>query len=88
MGYTSVPVDVTQTPYCLPNAYTLPQNISTLEFIVGTEPVKACKTPTTVQSVPIPSVIGMTQATAETALRDAGFYVEVQVEASTQPPGP
>jgi penicillin-binding protein 1A len=87
VGYTSMAVDVTQTPYCLPNAYTLPQNISTLEFIVGTEPVKACKTPSSVQSVPIPSVIGMAQATAEAALRDTGFYVEVRVEPSTQPPG-
>ena len=87
VGYTSVAVDVTQTPYCLPNAYTLPQNITTLEFIVGTEPVRACKSPTSVQSVPIPSVIGMTQETAEAALLEAGFYVQTMTEPSTQPPG-
>ena len=52
VGYVSVAVDVTQSPYCLPNAYTLPQNIDTLQFIEGTEPTEMCTTPTTVQSCP------------------------------------
>ena len=77
VGYVSVAVDVTQDPTCLPNAYTLPQNIDTLEFISGTEPTKTCSTPNKVQSVPVPSVIGMDQASAEAALEEAGFYVEV-----------
>ena len=58
VGYVSVTVDVTQDPACLPNAYTLPQNIETLQFIAGTEPTKSCSTPNKVQSVPVPSVIG------------------------------
>ena len=49
VGYVSVAVDVTQDPYCLPNPYTLPQNIDDLEFIAGTEPTKTCTTPTTLQ---------------------------------------
>jgi penicillin-binding protein 1A len=87
VGYLSIPVDVTQSPYCLPNAYTLPQNIDTLRFIQGTEPTKVCTTPTSVQSVAVPSVIGLDQASAELALEEAGFYVSVRVEASTQPAG-
>jgi hypothetical protein len=87
VGYLSVPVDVTQSPYCLPNAYTLPQNIDTLSFIQGTEPTQVCTSPTSVQSVSVPSVIGLDQASAEIALEQAGFYVSVRVETSTQPAG-
>jgi membrane peptidoglycan carboxypeptidase len=87
VGYLSISVDVTQTPYCLPNAYTLPQNIEPLQFIEGTEPTQVCMTPTKVQSVPVPSVIGLDQSTAEQALEESGFYLDVRVEASTQPPG-
>ena len=64
---------MTQDPTCLPNAYTLPQNIDTLQFIAGTEPTKTCSTPNKVQSVPVPSVIGMDQASAEAALEEAGL---------------
>ena len=35
---SSVAVDVTQHPYCLPNAYTLPMDVEVLHFIAGTEP--------------------------------------------------
>ncbi|HET6712147.1 MAG TPA: transglycosylase domain-containing protein [Actinomycetota bacterium] len=87
VGYLSVSVDVSQSPYCLPNAYTLPQNIDTLQFIEGTEPTEVCTSPTRVQSVPVPSVIGLDQASAALALEDAGFYVAVRVEPSTQPAG-
>ncbi|HWC69560.1 MAG TPA: transglycosylase domain-containing protein [Actinomycetota bacterium] len=87
VGYVSIAVDVTQTPYCLPNAYTLPQDIGTLQFIEGTEPTRVCTSPTRVQSVPVPSVIGLDQGSAEVALEEAGFYVDVRVEPSTQPPG-
>ena len=79
--------DVSQSPYCLPNAYTLPQNIDTLQFIEGTEPTEVCTSPTRVQSVPVPSVIGLDQASAALALEDAGF-VEVRVEPSTHLPAP
>lgn len=87
VDYVAVAVDVTQSPYCLPNQFTLPQNIQTLEFIAGTEPTQVCTTPTSLQSVLVPSVVGLSQAAAMTLLGDAGFYVKVLVEASTQPPG-
>jgi penicillin-binding protein 1A len=85
--YVSVAVDITQDPYCLPNAYTLPQNTETLQFIVGTEPILTCTTPTELQSVAVPSVIGLSQAAAMALLEQAGFYVNVQIAVSTQPPG-
>jgi penicillin-binding protein 1A len=85
--YVSVAVDVTQDPYCLPNAYTLPQNIETLQFILGTEPLLTCTTPTELQTVTVPSVIGLSQAAATALLEQAGFYVSVQIAVSTQPPG-
>jgi penicillin-binding protein 1A len=87
VGYVSLAVDVTQSPYCLPNAYTLPQNIDTLQFIQGSEPTEVCTTPTKVQSVAVPSVIGLDEASASSALESAGFYVDVRVEGSTQPRG-
>ncbi len=87
VGYVTVAVDITQDPYCTPNPYTLPQNIDYLEFIDGTQPTKTCKTPTSLQNVAVPSVIGMTQAGAEEVLSAAGFVVVVEVTPSTQPPG-
>jgi penicillin-binding protein 1A len=87
VGFVSVAVDTTQDPYCLPNPYTLPQNIQTLQFIDGMQPRKICKTPTSLQSITVPSVIGLTQATAEQQIQAAGFYVKVEVVRSTQPVG-
>jgi penicillin-binding protein 1A len=87
VNYLSIAVDVTQDPLCLPNQYTLPQNVETLQFIAGTEPTKTCTTPTELQEVTVPSVIGLSQAAATEILRQAGFYVSVEVETSTQPPG-
>ena len=87
IGYTSASVDVTQSPPCLPNAFTLPQNIDALRFIQGTAPTEVCTSPTAVQDVAVPSVIGLDQGSATIALEDTGFYVDVRVEPSTQPPG-
>ncbi len=87
VNYVAVAVDVTQDPYCLPNQFTLPQNIQTLEFIAGTEPTRTCTEPSSLQSIPVPSVVGLSQAAAMTILGDAGFYVKVVLAVSTQPPG-
>jgi membrane peptidoglycan carboxypeptidase len=87
VNYVAVAVDVTQNPYCLPNQYTLPQNIQTLEFIAGTEPTQTCTEPTSLQEIPVPSVVGLSQAAAMTILADAGFYVKVILAISTQPAG-
>jgi penicillin-binding protein 1A len=85
--YLSVAVDVTQRPYCLPNAYTLPMDVEVLHFIAGTEPDQICTTPTSHQKVIVPSVVGFAQADALATLEQSGFYVQVRTEASTQPVG-
>ena len=85
--YVSVAVDVTQSPYCLPNQYTLPQNIKTLQFIDGTQPTKTCRSPSSSQKITVPSVVGMTLSDAVSRLRGAGFYVSIKRESSTQPGG-
>lgn len=85
--YVSVTVDITQTPFCLPNQFTLPANIRTLQFIEGVEPHKTCTTPTSSRQVNVPSVIGRSQASAAAILERAGFNVEVVVVSSTQPAG-
>ena len=59
VGYVSEAVDVTQDPYCLPNRYTLPINIRTMQFFQGTQPTKVCTTPTASQPLILPSVIGL-----------------------------
>ena len=85
--YVNVAVDITQDPLCLPNQYTLPQNIDTLPFIDGSEPTRTCREPSSAQRVSVPSVIGMSQSGAEQLLQRAGFYVEVRLADSTQPVG-
>jgi penicillin-binding protein 1A len=87
VGSVAVAVDATQDPYCLPNPFTLPQNIQTLEFIAETEPTKVCTTPSTLQRVAVPSTIGTSEALAIEGLTEAGFYVEVTTAPSTQPNG-
>ena len=61
VGYVSVAVDASQQPYCLPNPFTLPQNIQSMEFIVGTEPTELCTSPDSLQQVVVPSAIGATE---------------------------
>lgn len=87
VDHLSVSVDVTQDPYCLPNQYTLPQNIEVLRFIAGTEPSEVCTQPDGAQRVIVPSTVGFVQVDAMAQLREAGFYVEVELVPSTQPPG-
>jgi penicillin-binding protein 1A len=87
VGFVSIAVDATQQPYCLPNPFTLPQNVQTLQFIVGTEPSALCTSPSSLQRVLVPSAIGASEATAVEGLTEAGFYVEVKTAPSTQPDG-
>jgi penicillin-binding protein 1A len=87
VSYVNVAVDTTQDPLCLPNQYTLPQNIDTVPFIQGTEPTRQCREPSSAQRVSVPSVIGLGQRAAEDLLQRAGFYVEVRLSDSTQPVG-
>jgi penicillin-binding protein 1A len=87
VGSVSVTVDATQEPYCLPNPFTLPQNIQTLQFIEGTEPTKVCASPSSLQRVLVPSAIGWSESLAIEGLTEAGFYVDVKTAPSTQPNG-
>jgi penicillin-binding protein 1A len=87
IDYVDVAVDASQEHLCLPNRFTLPQNVAVLSFIAGTEPTKICELPNSFQMVAIPSVVGLPQSVAATRLAQAGFLVDVQVVESTQPPG-
>ena len=61
VGFVSVSVDASQTPNCLPNPFTLPQNIETLQFIEGTEPTEMCTSPSSLQEVLVPSTVGSSE---------------------------
>ncbi|HEX6579454.1 MAG TPA: transglycosylase domain-containing protein [Actinomycetota bacterium] len=87
VGFVSVSVDASQTPDCLPNPFTLPQNIETLQFIEGTEPTEMCTSPSSLQEVLVPSTVGSSESIAIEGLTQAGFYVEVKTAPSTQPKG-
>ena len=87
VGFVSVSVDASQTPNCLPNPFTLPQNIETLQFIEGPEPTEMCTSPSSLQEVLVPSTVGSSESIAIEGLTQAGFYVEVKTAASTQPKG-
>jgi penicillin-binding protein 1A len=87
VSYVAVAVDITQDPACLPNGFTLPQHIEVLNYVAGTEPTDVCTTPTSLQEVVVPSVVGFEQPEAMAALEEAGFYTQVEIAASTQPPG-
>ena len=85
--YVTVSIDSTQDPVCLPNEFTPPNHIESLNFVAGTEPTDVCTTPTSLQQVLVPSVIGFDEARASSALTAAGFYVKSVDQASTAPPG-
>jgi penicillin-binding protein 1A len=87
LRYVAVAIDTSQDPPCLPNRYTLPSRIETLNFVAGTEPTTVCVTPTSLQEVMTPSVIGFDEHEASARLEDAGFFVKVRTETSTQPRG-
>jgi penicillin-binding protein 1A len=87
VGYVSIAVDATQQPYCLPNPFTLPQNVETIDFVIGNEPTEVCTSPTSLQEVIVPSAIGAQEPVAIEILTEAGFYVRVKTARSTQPTG-
>jgi penicillin-binding protein 1A len=87
VGFVSVTVDATQQPYCLPNPFTLPQNVEEIDFVIGSEPTKVCTSPSALQQVIVPSAIGSQEPVAIEVLTEAGFYVRVKTARSTQPIG-
>jgi membrane peptidoglycan carboxypeptidase len=76
--YISVKIDVTQG--CVANPYTLPTDIRVRRFMRGTEPTKVCTEPSGPQIIPVPSVIGMTEARARETLERYTFDVSIQTE--------
>jgi hypothetical protein len=85
--YVTVAVDMTQDPACLPNEFTPPNRIESLNYVAGTEPTQTCTTPTSLQRVLVPSVIGFDEDRSTAALTQAGFFVKTVSQASTQPDG-
>jgi penicillin-binding protein 1A len=85
--YVSVAIDTTQQPACLPNEFTLPSHITTVNFVAGTEPTRTCTSPESLQHALVPSVVGFDDSKAKDALVAAGFFVRAVGEASTQPAG-
>jgi penicillin-binding protein 1A len=83
--YVSVAVDVRRG--CLPNHWTLPQDIRQITFIAGTQPSRYCTLPGGPQIVPIPSVIGMSEEKAVRLLESYAFIVNVQRVDSMNPAG-
>ena len=73
--YISVRVDVTRG--CLPNEFTLPQDIRTVQYIAGTEPTEKCDEPGEPQALTVPSVVGLSRDEAVGLLDAYGFAVSV-----------
>jgi penicillin-binding protein 1A len=77
-GYAVVPVDVTRG--CLPNTWTLPQDIKVIQFFDGTQPMWRCNEPSGPQLIPVPSVVGMSEEAAVALLKSYAFLVAVSVD--------
>lgn len=70
-GYVSVAVDVRRG--CLPNRWTLPEDIARVTYIAGTQPTRQCTEPSGAQLVRIPSVVGLSEERAVELLQSYGF---------------
>ncbi|MDP8955503.1 MAG: penicillin-binding protein [Actinomycetota bacterium] len=78
IDYVSVKIDVTRG--CVANPYTLHTDIRVRWFMRGTEPTKVCTEPSGPQVIPVPSVIGMTEAEARETLERYTFDVSIETE--------
>jgi 1A family penicillin-binding protein len=76
--YVSVPVDVTRG--CLPNSWTLPEDIQVIQYFDGTQPAYRCNEPSGPQMIAVPSVIGMSEEAAVALLKSYVFTVYVTVD--------
>jgi membrane peptidoglycan carboxypeptidase len=74
-GSRVVTVVVDATRACLPNAFTPPQDIQPVQYVVGTEPTQVCTEPSSPQPSEVPQVTGMTEDVATAALESYGFQV-------------
>jgi 1A family penicillin-binding protein len=76
--YVAVPVDVTRG--CLPNTWTLPDDIQVIQYFDGTQPRYRCNQPSGPQPIAVPSVVGMSEEAAVALLKSYAFVVYVTVE--------
>jgi penicillin-binding protein 1A len=85
--YVTLAVDITQG--CLANQYTPPQDVQYQRYVAGAEPrMKVCREPSSYQLLTVPSVVGMREEQAVSALGTAGFTVKVRYDrASGERPG-
>jgi penicillin-binding protein 1A len=72
--------------WCIPNTWTLPTDIQTITFYDGTQPTGRCSQPPGPQRIPIPGVVGLTEAQATQTLRSYAYPVSVTHQLSTQAP--
>jgi membrane peptidoglycan carboxypeptidase len=86
VGYVTVRVDVKHT--CVPNQWTLPTNVATVQYFSGTQPRKVCTVPDGPQPVPLPAVTGMAQDDASALLQSYAYQVQtIAKETSQAQPG-
>ena len=64
---------------CLPNQFTLPEDIVDKAFIKGTQPTNVCTEPRTAAATTVPSLLGMQVDFATQTLQDIGFDPAVQM---------
>ncbi len=74
----TVVVDVTRG--CLPNAFTPPQDIQPVQYVLGTEPSEVCTEPSSPQPTEVPQVTGLTEDVARATLESYGFQVLVEAQ--------
>ena len=84
VGFVSVSVDASQEPNCLPNPFTLPQNIETLQFIEGRSPRRCARRRRRPGGL-VPSTIG--SRSRRDRGPDPGRVLRRGGRASTQPKG-
>jgi 1A family penicillin-binding protein len=83
--YVAVAVDIRRG--CLPNSWTLPTDIRVVEYFDGTQPYVYCNQPSGPQTIPVPSVIGLSEEQAILLLKSYHFVVTVVVEDAPGPGG-
>jgi penicillin-binding protein 1A len=77
--YVTLAIDITQG--CLANQFTPPQDVQYQRYVAGSEPkVKVCREPSGYQLLTVPSVVGMREGQAVSALTAAGFTVRVSYD--------
>ena len=85
LKYVKVEVDITRN--CLPNKFTPPGLVKRVSYMAGEEPRKKCTQPTTYETYPLPSVIGLGKQRGKQDIQKLGFEVKFDYEKSPGKPG-